>query len=241
MSSRRLHLRLVAPARQRSRSQGPWRVPDTPRHEPPCAGRTMPATAAVLPPFRRNRRTSRESFDRHGSGPGSARRAWESARSRLPSRNPSGIFHETLAHDTGRALGKKLKESQGARNTFTDTGLAPSARHQEGPAKTMGWSRGGVGAPYRRAQGESAKGEIAVNAAIPDADLSVDAIPADRIQVQLERIFASDAFDASRRNRPFCASWSKKPSRGARTASRLTPSRPACWGATRRSIRSQIR
>jgi hypothetical protein len=67
----------------------------------------------------------------------------------------------------------------------------------------MGWSRGGVGAPSPRAQGESAKGKIAVNAAIPAADLSVDAIPADQIQVQLERTVASDAFDASRRNRAF--------------------------------------
>ena len=42
-----------------------------------------------------------------------------------------------------------------------------------------------------------------MNAAIPAADLSIDAIPADQIQVQLERIVVSDAFDASRRNRAF--------------------------------------
>jgi TolB-like protein/Tfp pilus assembly protein PilF len=53
------------------------------------------------------------------------------------------------------------------------------------------------------AQMDSAKGKTAVNAADPLAGSSLDAIPPDQVQLQLERIIASSAFDASRRNRAF--------------------------------------
>jgi adenylate cyclase len=50
---------------------------------------------------------------------------------------------------------------------------------------------------------DSAKEKSAVNAANAVADSNLDAIPSDRVQLQLERIIASSAFDASRRNRAF--------------------------------------
>jgi adenylate cyclase len=50
---------------------------------------------------------------------------------------------------------------------------------------------------------DSAKEKTAVNAASAVADSSLGTIPPDQIQLQLERIIASSAFDASRRNRAF--------------------------------------
>jgi hypothetical protein len=86
---------------------------------------------------------------------------------------------------------------------------------------------------------DGAEGAIAVNAKKGSGHATPEGIPADLIQAQLERIIASSAFDASRRNCAFLRFVVEETLAGAAIASRRTRSAPACCSATPGSIHKQ--